>query len=301
LKQIPQMLDCRICPRECGVDRYRAIGFCGAGSYTQVNLWDLHHGEEPPISGTRGSGTVFFSHCNLKCVFCQNYSISCQGFGREVSIAELTTLMLVLQDRGAHNINLVTPTHYTPQIIEALQDARRQGLEIPVLWNSSAYEKVETLAALEPLVDIYLPDWKYFHGLYARRYSHAENYPQVAQAAIREMLRQKGYLQCNEEGIATQGVLLRLLVLPRGISGTEDILRQVAEDFGTELPLSLMAQYYPAGEASKYPELSRGITAAEYDKVVTTALELGFTRVYQQELSCSDEWTPDFIREDFKV
>lgn len=299
MKQIPQMLDCRICPRDCGVDRYRAIGFCGAGAYTQVNLWDLHHGEEPPISGTRGSGTVFFSHCNLKCVFCQNYSISCQGFGREVSIAELTTLMLVLQDRGAHNINLVTPTHYTPQIIEALQDARRQGLEIPVLWNSSAYEKVETLAALEPLVDIYLPDWKYFHGLYARRYSHAENYPQVAQAAIREMLRQKGYLQCNEEGIATQGVLLRLLVLPRGISGTEDILREVAEDFGTELPLSLMAQYYPAGEASKYPELSRGITAAEYDKVVTTALELGFTRVYQQELSCSDEWTPDFIREDF--
>jgi putative pyruvate formate lyase activating enzyme len=178
-----------------------------------------------------------------------------------------------------------------------LQIAHREGLKIPVLWNSSAYEKVETLRALEDYVDIYLPDWKYYHSLYARRYSRAEDYPAVAFAAIQEMVRQKGYLSCDEQGIAQKGVLLRLLVLPRGISGTEDILRKLADEIGTDMPLSLMAQYYPAGEAFRFPELSRGITEAEYQKVLDTAMQLGFTRVYQQELSCSDEWTPEFIQE----
>jgi putative pyruvate formate lyase activating enzyme len=290
----PELSECRICPRECGVDRYQSLGFCGASNELTVNLAQLHFGEEPPISGSRGSGTIFFSHCNLKCVYCQNYTISCDGWGDALSEQALAEMMLDLQQQGAHNINLVTPSHYSPQIRCSLQLAKESGLSIPIVWNSNAYEKPEVLASLEGLVDIWLPDWKYYHGVYAKKYSMAADYPQVALTAIKEMYRQAGALSTDESGLARKGLLLRLLVLPNGLSGTSDILRQLAYELGTDIPLSLMAQYYPAGKATDYAELSRGINMNEYQKVLDTASELGFTSIYMQELSCSDEWTPRF-------
>jgi putative pyruvate formate lyase activating enzyme len=262
-----------------------------------INLYQLHFGEEPPISGTRGSGTIFFSHCNLKCVFCQNYTISCQGFGSSLGEESVIRIMLELQEQGAHNINLVTPTHYTPQLRAIIASARAQGLKIPLLWNSSAYEKVETLKSLNSLVDIYLPDLKYSHGVYAKKYSHAVDYPAVALDAIKEMYSQVGPLSVDADGIAQKGVLVRLLVLPQGLSGTENNLRRLADEIGPDVPVSLMGQYYPAGEAGKYPELGRGVSDDEYQKVLDTASDLGFSSVYVQELSSNDFWTPKFYKE----
>jgi len=262
-----------------------------------INLYQLHFGEEPPISGTRGSGTIFFSHCNLKCVFCQNYTISCQGFGSSLGEESVIRIMLELQEQGAHNINLVTPTHYTPQLRAIIASARAQGPKIPLLWNCSAYEKVETLKSLNSLVDIYLPDLKYSHGVYAKKYSHAVDYPAVALDAIKEMYSQVGPLSVDADGIAQKGVLVRLLVLPQGLSGTENNLRRLADEIGPDVPVSLMGQYYPAGEAGKYPELGRGVSDDEYQKVLDTASDLGFSSVYVQELSSNDFWTPKFYKE----
>lgn len=293
---ICDLQNCRICPRDCRVNRYETRGFCGAGEQIEINIAQLHFGEEPCLSGSRGSGTIFFSHCNLKCVFCQNYAISIEGHGREISEAELIRIMLDLQQQGAHNINLVTPTHYTLQLIPALQKAKTEGLTIPIVWNSSAYEKPETLKRLKGLVDIYLPDFKYFHGVYAKKYSHAPDYPRLAFESIKEMIQQQGRLEMDENGLAYKGVLLRLLVLPEGLSGTENILRKIAYELSTELSLSIMGQYYPAGDARRYPELNRGICEAEYKKVLDTAVDLGFSSIYAQELSCSDFWTPRFVQ-----
>lgn len=293
---IKELQDCRICPRDCGVNRFETRGFCGAGGQIEINLAQLHFGEEPCLSGTQGSGTIFFSHCNLKCVFCQNYAISIEGHGREISDTELVQIMLNLQQKGAHNINLVTPTHYTLQLISALQKAKAEGLAIPIVWNSSAYEKPETLKLLKGLVDIYLPDFKYYHGIRARKYSLAPDYPHYAFESLKEMYAQQGRLEMDDNGIAYKGVLLRLLVLPEGLSGTENTLRKIAYELSTELSLSIMGQYYPAGEAGRFPELNRGINQAEYKKVLDTALDLGFSSIYAQELSCSDFWTPSFVR-----
>ncbi|PKN72543.1 MAG: radical SAM protein [Candidatus Cloacimonetes bacterium HGW-Cloacimonetes-3] len=291
----PQLASCRICPRDCGVNRYTGTGFCGAGSNIKIDLAALHHGEEPPISGTKGSGTIFFSYCNLRCVFCQNYTISTGGKGYELSCEELAKLMLKLQEQQAHNINLVTPTHFSPQIAESLRIAKEAGLELPIVWNSSAYECLDTLESLDGLIDIYLPDLKYAHGIYAGKYSSAADYPQVALAAIKAMYKQSGTLQTDEQGFATRGTIVRLLVLPHGLSGAQTSLHRLAEELGTEITLSLMGQYYPAGKASLHKELQRGITEQEYQAVVDTAIQLGFTSVFVQELSCSDAWTPDFI------
>ena len=206
-------------------------------------------------------------------------------------------IMLDLQEQGAHNINLVTPTHYTPQLRVIIASARAQGLKIPLLWNSSAYEKVETLKSLNQLVDIYLPDLKYSHGVYAKKYSRAADYPEVALEAIREMYSQVGPLSVDAGGIAQKGVLVRLLVLPMGLSGTENNLRRLADEIGTEVPVSLMGQYYPAGDAGQHSELGRGISRDEYQKVLDTANELGFSNVYVQEISSNDFWTPKFHKE----
>lgn len=293
---LSELSNCRICPRDCGINRYLQCGFCGANQYIKINIAQLHYGEEPCLSGSRGSGTIFLSHCNLKCVFCQNYMISVEGYGREISEEDIVQTMLNLQQKGAHNINLVTPTHYTIQLISALQKAKAEGLTIPIVWNSSAYEKPETLRLLKGLVDIYLPDFKYFHGVHAKKYSHAPDYPHYAFESLKEMFYQQGRLELDERGIAMKGVLLRLLVLPEGLSGTENALRKIAYELSTEISLSIMGQYYPAGEAGRYPELNRGIRQAEYKKVLDTALDLGFTSIYAQELSCSDFWTPRFVR-----
>jgi putative pyruvate formate lyase activating enzyme len=288
------MFSCNICPRNCGIDRTKNKGYCGVRDKLRINLATRHFGEEPCFSGTRGSGTIFFAGCNLRCVYCQNYEISTLCWGKDISVEELIRLMLKLQEEGAHNINLVTPTHFTLQLREAIIQAKEKGLTIPILWNSSAYEKVETLQLLTGLVDIYLPDFKYAHKVYAQKYSAASDYPAVAISAIKEMFSQVGLLKLDEKGIAQKGLLLRMLVLPNKLAGCKENLYTLAEELGTELTLSLMGQYYPAGKAKNYKELTRGITLSEYFEVVDTAVELGFTKLYTQEISSSDTWTPNF-------
>lgn len=293
-REYEQLLSCTICPRNCGVNRYKSTGFCGASAKLKLNLHTLHQGEEPCLSGTNGSGTIFFSWCNLRCVFCQNYSLSALGWGSELSESELATLMLNLQKQNAHNINLVTPTHYTLQIKTALTEARERGLSIPVIWNSGAYEKPELLRQLTGLVDIYLPDFKYGHGLYAAKYSQARDYPEVALEAIQEMYSQVGQLRLDALGLAEKGLLIRILVLPNGLNSGKKVLNMIAEHLGTGIQLSIMGQYYPAGDSELYPELQRGITKNEYDQVLNAALELGFNDIYTQELGSSQLWTPPF-------
>jgi len=293
----PELTDCHICPRHCGIDRYQAQGFCRASAEVEINLAQLHHGEEPVLSGTRGSGTIFFSHCNLQCVFCQNYRISALGWGKPATSRECVQMMLDLQDKGAHNINLVTPTHYSLQLADILTQAKEHGLHIPIVWNSNAYETVDTLKRLEGLVDIYLPDLKYAHGVHAGAYSAAKDYPQLARQAISEMHRQVGNLVTDKAGIAIKGLIVRMLVLPNRLAGVSDSLRWIYDNLGNQVYLSIMAQYYPAWKAAEFPQINRGITAAEYDDVLQTVHSLGFERGFLQELSCTDAWTPVFAGE----
>lgn len=292
----PQLTSCRICPHDCGVNRYQQTGFCEAISDIQINLHQLHYGEEPALSGTRGSGTIFFSHCNLRCVFCQNHTISHLGWGEKVEAEKLMDIMLELQNKGAHNINLVTPTQYSIQLATILHKVKEQGLEIPIVWNSNAYEKAETLKLLEGLVDIYLPDLKYADAMMGQLYSKAIDYPSVARKAIIEMHRQTGYLQTDDKGIAGKGVLIRLLVMPNNVAGVTESLQWIHDCIGNETAISLMAQYYPTWQAVDHPEINRGINLKEYKEVLETLDRLGFTNGYTQELSCSDEWTPEFKR-----
>jgi putative pyruvate formate lyase activating enzyme len=292
--RIPELQNCRICPRNCAVNRYKSTGFCHAPAELKINLYQLHHGEEPVLSGTRGSGAIFFSHCNLQCVFCQNHTISSKGWGKAVSDDECINIMLELQDKGAHNINLVTPTHYSLQLAEILHKAKDKGLAIPVVWNSSAYEKVEILQRLEGLVDIYLPDLKYADRAMSALYSQAEDYPEVARAAILEMQKQVGHLECDVDGIASRGLLIRLLVMPNSVAGVTESLQWIIDYLGKGTRISLMAQYYPAGQADQIPAINRGITEQEYNEVVEIVEKLGFADGFIQELSCSADWTPDF-------
>lgn len=247
----------------------------------------LHFGEERVLSGTRGSGTIFLSHCNLHCVFCQNCDISHQGRGSIVSVEGCAEMMLALQQAGAHNVNLVSPTHYSPQLADAIKLARKQGLEVPLVWNSNAYEKVETLKALDGLVDIYLPDFKYADDASGLKYSGAKNYPSIALQALQEMFRQVGGLKLSASGLALRGVLVRHLVLPNGISGSPTVLRMLWEKFGLNLSLNLMAQYHPAAEARKYPELSRRLFRKEYLEALEVAQSFPFIHLFSQN--------PDFL------
>lgn len=288
---------CRICPRTCGVDRFVSTGYCGAPADLMINLSQLHFGEEPVLSGSRGSGTIFFAHCNLKCVFCQNHVISALGRGYRQSIESCAKLMLELQDRGAHNLNLVTPGHYAPQLKEALLLAKTLGLKLPVVWNTNAYETIETLQSLRGLIDIYLPDLKFAHGVYAKRYCNAPDYPETALEAISEMQAQVGDLLVDSGGIALRGLIIRLLVMPSGVGGVKANLIRIAEKLGTNVQLSLMAQYYPTHLANDYPEIDRGIRPEEYDQALEAAVALGFEHIFTQELSCSDAWTPKFKQE----
>ncbi len=292
--QYPQLINCQVCPQNCGVNRYETTGFCKAGFNLKINLAQLHHGEEPVFSGSNGSGTIFFSYCNLRCVFCQNYSISHLGWGTYYNEEDCAQIMLKLQEAGAHNINLVSPTQYTPQLVKTITIARENGLSIPVLWNSNGYENVFTLQSLAGLVDIYLPDFKYAHSFYSKKYSSAKDYPEIAIRALEEMFRQVGHLQLDSEGIAKKGILVRHLVLPNHLSGTKKVLYILYEHFGTELALSLMAQYYPTGKANEFPELNRSLKKEEYEEAVETAEALGFKTLYLQKIYSSPEWTPDF-------
>lgn len=274
---------CHLCPRKCLVNRLQdEKGFCGAGRRVVVSSCNLHFGEEPPISGYRGSGTIFFTHCNLRCCFCQNYPISQLGNGQEVEISELAKMMVKLQKLGAHNINFVTPTHFVPQIIEALELAVREGLNIPLVYNSGGYDSVETLKFLDGIVDIYMPDAKYSNSQSARTYSRAADYFEVNKKALLEMHRQVGDLKMDREGIAERGLLIRHLVMPEDIVGSGRVLEFIAKNISKNTYMSIMAQYHPAHLAFEFPELSRRISKTEYDAVLKMADELGLERGWRQ-------------------
>ncbi len=281
-----QLLDsCRVCPRECGVNRLKndKIGFCRSGLNAVVSSAGPHHGEEPPISGTKGSGTIFFANCNLHCVYCQNYPISQMGTGNERTIAELACQMLWLQEQGCHNLNLVTPTHFMPQILKALGIAKERGFHLPIVYNTSGYESVEALRLLDGIVDIFLPDMRYSEGKAALRYSIAPHYPEINRAAVMEMFRQVGNLELDENGIAKRGLIIRHLVLPNGNSGTEGVMKFLAEEISKDVHLSLMSQYFPAYKAHEIPELSRRITSEEYDEAYQIMQGYGLENGWVQE------------------
>jgi putative pyruvate formate lyase activating enzyme len=264
-----QLLEnCRVCPRECGVNRLKndKLGFCRSGLNPMVSSASPHHGEEPPLSGSKGSGTIFFANCNLRCVYCQNYPISQMGHGAELTPAELACRMLWLQEQGCHNLNLVTPTHFMPQLLKALGLAKERGFHLPIVYNTSGYESVETLELLDGIVDIYLPDMRYADDAVALKYSLAPQYPEINRAAVREMFRQVGNLALDEHGIAKRGLIIRHLVLPGGVSGTEKIMKFLAEEISKDFYISLMSQYFPAYKAHEIKELSRRITAEEYEE-----------------------------------
>ncbi len=284
--------ECRLCPRGCGADRLAGgAGFCGAGEKARVAAISIHDGEEPPISGTRGSGTVFFSHCNLACLFCQNYPISQMGVGREMAAEELGDRLLRLEARGAHNVNFVTPTPHVPQMIGALAAARRKGFALPVVYNTNGYESPEALALLDGVVDIYLPDVKYRSAGLAAEASGAADYPAHNARAVAEMVRQAGPLAAGADGIATRGVLIRHLVLPGKVEETEAVLAFVRSRFGPGMPLSLMGQYFPAHRAPATAGYDRPLSPEEYERAVAAAEALGMTNVFIQEIACPDETT----------
>jgi putative pyruvate formate lyase activating enzyme len=243
-----------------------------------VASYTPHFGEEPPLVGRSGSGTIFFSGCNLSCLFCQNWDISQEDLGREVSPEELARMMLVLQDGGCHNINLVTPTHVVPQILEALVLAREEGLSVPLVYNSGGYDSAEALRLLDGIIDIYMPDAKYGSDGPAQKYSAAPGYTTVMKAALKEMHRQVGDLEMDDEGIALQGLLVRHLVLPAGAAGTEEVVRFISQEISVHTYLNVMAQYHPVYQACRYPELSRAITAREYAQALGLAQRAGLVR-----------------------
>jgi putative pyruvate formate lyase activating enzyme len=284
-KSIESLRSCRLCPRECGVNRLAGeTGFCRAGAEAMVAAVSVHHGEEPPISGAMGSGTVFFSHCNLKCLFCQNYPISQMGAGHPMTAADLGGRILDLERKGAHNVNFVTPTPHVPQLLGALLAAREKGFSLPVVYNTSGYESLETLSLLDGIVDIYLPDMKYRSGELSGSASGAADYPEYNARAIGEMLRQVGPLECDGKGIARRGVLIRHLVLPGRVEETERVLAFLRGEYGERIPISLMGQYFPAYRAMEVPGYGRKLSADEYGRAVETAERLGLTEVFLQEI-----------------
>jgi putative pyruvate formate lyase activating enzyme len=276
---------CSICPRECGVNRLAGQrGYCRAGAVAEVASWNVHRWEEPPISGTRGSGTIFFSHCTARCLFCQNYPISQLGVGQEADSPRLAGMMLELQRRGCHNINLVTPSHYVPQVLAAVQAAVPLGLRIPLVYNSSGYDALGTLALLDGVIDIYLPDAKYADDAVAQQLSDYRDYVRHNRAALQEMQRQVGSgLQLDEEGLAMRGLVIRHLVLPEGLSQTEEVLRWIATTLSPQSTVSLMSQYFPAHRATGHPALGRALTFDEYDAALDAFDAAGLHNGWQQE------------------
>ena len=279
---------CRLCPRECGADRLSGEeGFCRSGDQPKVASWTLHPWEEPPISGTRGSGTIFFSGCTGRCLFCQNYPISQLGVGNVVTVERLAEMMVELQRRGAHNVNLVTPTHFVPQILAALPPAIEMGLRLPVVYNSSGYESVEVLRLLDGVVDVWLPDAKYATDDVARRLSGFSRYVEHNHAALGEMYRQVGdELLLDDEGIAQRGLIIRHLVLPGGLAGTREVLRWIAKELSPRVHVSLMGQYFPAYRAVGHPLLGRKLTTEEYEDALAAFDEADLERGWRQEHAC---------------
>ncbi len=277
--------DCDLCARYCHVDRRQTTqgAVCRTGERAVVHSFGPHHGEEDPLRGHRGSGTIFFSGCNLRCVFCQNWEISHKGMGHEVESETLAGMMLALQAQDCHNINLVSPSHVVAQIVAAVVIAAQRGLRVPLVYNTGGYDSPEALTLLDGIIDIYMPDMKYGNAAIARRYSRVRDYVRVNQAAVKEMHRQVGDLVLDEHGIARRGLLLRHLVLPGNLAGTEQVLAFVAREISTDTYLNLMGQYYPCYRADEYPPLNHPVTAAEYGRARAVAEHYGLHRLDQRQ------------------
>ena len=275
------MESCRLCPRECGASRLDGNeGFCHASSQLEISSYHPHHGEEKPLRGTGGSGTIFLTNCNLRCVFCINWEISQGGIGEPKSIEDMADMMLELQKIGCHNINFVTPTHYSPHIVLAVDIAAEKGLRIPVVYNTSGFERLEILKKLDGIVDIYLPDFKYFDGEMSAKYSsYAETYPEIAKAALLEMHRQVGVAKPADDGLMYKGLMIRHLVMPNKVSGTKNVIEWIAENLPKETYFNIMSQYRPMYKAFEYPEIARRITRTEYNEALKWAKEADLTNL----------------------
>lgn len=289
---------CNLCPRNCRVNRNRGVlGYCKADSRLKIAKAYLHQWEEPSISGTNGSGTVFFSHCNMGCVFCQNYEISSEYHGKYISVEELSEIFLDLQKQKAHNINLVTPTHYIPQIAQALTIAKSNGLTIPIVYNCSGYENVQSLKLLDGLIDIYMPDMKYFDDKYAVKYSNAPHYFEYAQKAINEMFRQVGKNEFDKD-IMTKGVIVRHMMLPGLLFDSKKILDYLFNEYGDNIYISIMSQYTPMPNVINFPEINKRVSKEYYNSLVDYASKIGITNAYIQDgTSAKERFIPDFFTE----
>ena len=280
---------CTICPHNCGINRLDGqVGRCKSKDTVKIALYSTHNFEEPCISGKKGSGTVFFSNCNMNCIFCQNYEISQQGKGKEISIQELAKIFIKQQEKDVENINLVTPTSYVPQIIEAIKIAREMGLKIPIVYNTNGYEKVETLKMLEGYIDIYLPDLKYSDNLLAKRLSKVDNYFEIATNAIKEMHRQVGQTVFNEDGIMQKGMIIRHLVLPNHILNSRRVLKWINDNMN-DVYVSVMAQYFPTYKAKEIEDINRKLTKEEYEEIENYLYRLNLENGYIQELGEHEE------------
>jgi putative pyruvate formate lyase activating enzyme len=272
--------NCTLCPRSCEVDRTSGEqGFCRTDNIPYISSWNAHYGEEAPLVGQRGSGTIFMTRCSLGCLFCQNWTISHMDEGRIYSFEEMAEIMMTLQKYGCRNINFVTPTHQVPMILRSLEIAIGKGLEVPLVYNCGGYESVETLKILDGVFDIYMPDYKYTDPEPAKKYSSAEDYPVIVKAAIKEMHRQVGDLVMDHDGNALRGLIVRHLVLPEGLAGTEEVVRFLAEEISPDTYTNIMAQYYPCYKAQEHPPLDRRTASAEYRKAVKAAADAGLRRL----------------------
>ena len=285
---------CYLCPRNCGVNRYQHVGVCGAGDKIKVAHYGLHYWEEPIISGDSGSGTIFFSYCNLKCIFCQNYKISTGGYGKEITEERLQELCLELQEKGANNINLVTPTHYVPQIVSSINKIKDDKLKIPVVYNTSSYENVSTIQMLDGTIDIYLADLKYFDDNLACNYSHCKDYFQYASQAIHEMVKQVGKFVI-ENDLMKRGVIVRILILPGYVEDAKRLVHYLYTTYHDTIIISLMNQYTPLKKFNNYPNLNRKVSDDEYQKVIDYAIDLGVKYAFIQEGETqSESFIPNF-------
>lgn len=281
--------NCTICPHKCGIDRTKYVGRCKSNDKIKIALYSIHNFEEPCISGEKGSGTIFFSNCNMNCIYCQNYEISQLGKGKEISVEELAEIMIEQQEKNVENINLVTPTSYAIHIKEAIEIAKQKGLKIPIVYNTNGYENVETLKLLEGLIDIYLPDLKYFDNGLGKKYSKVDNYFEVATQAIKEMYRQVGQPILNENGIMQKGLMIRHLVLPNNIENSKKILKWIKENIDENVYVSVMAQYFPTYQAKETSDLNRKLTQQEYDEIENYLYDLDIENGYIQELGEHEE------------
>lgn len=288
--------ECKLCPRNCNINRLNGEkGFCMATITPKVARVSLHHFEEPCISGTRGSGTVFFSECNLSCVFCQNHSISQNHVGKEVPVKRLSEIFLEQQERGAHNINLVTPTHYVPQIMEALDIAKANGLCIPIIYNTSSYENLETIKSLNGYIDIYLPDLKYHNNKFAIKYSNAPDYFKHASLAIEEMVNQTGRCKFDENGIMTKGVIIRHMMLPGLLFDSKKIIDYIHNKFKDLVYVSIMNQYTPLNKVKDYPEINKPVNPKIYESFIDYCISIGITQGFiQEEGTVKESFVPKF-------